>query len=340
MSLNPQFVVRRSIRYLLIAVITFGLNTSVSAISFEEHPQAKQLMEDIIDEHGLDRIWVESIFEDAQFQQSVIDLITRPAEKLAWHQYRNIFLTESRAKQGVQFWEENLETLERAEEKYGVDQAIIVAIIGVETKYGNILGKHRVIDSLLTLSLGYPRRSEFFTSEFIAFLKLAREEGLNPFSTVGSYAGAMGIPQFISSSYQNFAVDFNENEKRDLLGEIEDAIGSVANYLHVHGWNLNETIYVDMKIADAARVEPLLTRGLKVTSKFDDLMQAGAQPVDGRAIAAEQPLSLIELEISQDDKLYRACFPNFYVITTYNRSPLYASAVAELAEMIVFAKSP
>ncbi len=323
-------------RYLAL-VLCFSMFTTfnvVQAVDFKEFPEANELIDEIVDEHGLSRNRVTAIVTDANYQESIIKAITRPAEKLPWYRYRTIFISNSSIDRGVKFWNQHADILQRAENEYGVDASVIVAIIGIETRYGTYMGKHRIIDSLLTLTLGYPRRSEFFKKEFIEFLKLSQEEKLDPFTAKGSYAGAMGIPQFISSSYRHFAVDFNANGQKDLLTEVDDAIGSVANYLKVHGWQHKAPIYDELKAPNLATLDRLKTKSLKPDRTYQELNESGITFASLQAPAENEKLGVVKLESNLDTFVYNAGFENFYVITKYNRSSLYATAVAELAALI------
>ncbi len=325
------------VRTLISSVLALGMVFApmpASAIDFDEYPQVRELVDEIVQQHGLDREWVTAVISDAEFREDIIKLITRPAESFPWYRYRKLFVTESNTQAGVAFWTRYKDILARAEQEFGVDAQYIVAIIGVETRFGKITGRHRIIDSLMTLTLGYPRRSEFFKREFIEFLKLSRNEGLNPYHTKGSYAGAMGIPQFISSSYSNYAVDFNGNGKRDLLREPADAIGSVGNYLSEHGWKRGDPVFVDLNVKEGADISSYKATGLATNTTFGELRKAGASAVSGVKVSNNQALGLVILETSEGEFLNRGGFPNFYVITKYNRSNLYASAVAELAAML------
>ena len=306
------------------------------AVDFSKYPQANELVDKIASEQNLNHSWVEAVIRDAKFKEEIIAAITKPAEKFPWYRYRKIFLTQGNVEMGVRFWSRYKDILERAKEKYGVDPEVIVAIIGVETRYGRITGKHRVIDSLITLALGYPRRSEFFGRELSEFMRLAHDEGLDPFMMKGSYAGAMGIPQFISSSYRNYAVDFNNNGSRDLLREPDDAIGSVANYLKEHGWELGIPIYEEVSVPDSVD-NPKITEGLAPDTTYGLLRNSGLIFSSDIQVENELSVGVVRLESNPDEFKYRIGFPNFYVITKYNRSPLYAMAVAELSEQIALA---
>ncbi len=323
-----------SLLIVLSVLCSFSVVEKASAVDFEEYPAAKNLVSELSTDSGLDSVWVEAIVRDAVYTESIIEAITRPAEKFPWHRYRKIFITDSNAKLGVKFWNTHENTLKRAEEEFGVDSAIMVAIIGVETRFGRITGRHRVIDSLVTLVLGYPRRKDFFQKELAEFIRLADEENLNVFDVRGSYAGAMGIPQFISSSYRNYAVDFNGNQQRDLLTETADAIGSIGNYLSRHGWSAGGPIFTSLTLKDANKVELVPTKGLKSDRTFGEIADQVKLLDQQLTIEPEQDIGVVKLETAADQFEYRVAFPNFYVITTYNRSNLYAMAVTELANLI------
>ena len=232
---------RAALSLLLWAALTSGAHADTSASDggaferFAGHMAAR---------HGFDAQQIKHLLDQSERQDGILAAIAKPAEALPWHRYRPIFLQPSRIRQGVVFWEQNQAVLERAARQYGVPPQIIVAILGVETRYGSYRGKHRVIDALRTLAFDYPPRSDFFRSELEQYLLLSREEGFDPLRPEGSYAGAMGIPQFISSSYRVYAVDFNRDGHRDLWDQPVDAIGSVANYFKAHGWQRGEAIAV------------------------------------------------------------------------------------------------
>ncbi len=273
---------------------------------------------------------VRRILAEARVLPEVITAMTRPAEAKPWHAYRPIFVTETRIAKGVEFWKSEREALARAEDVYGVPAEIIVAIIGVETLYGERAGRIRVLDSLVTLGFRYPRRSEFFRSELKHFLLLTREERLDPFAIKGSYAGAMGVPQFISSSYRNYAIDFDEDGRRDLISNPVDAIGSVAYYLKRHGWKRGRQIAFNAAVSGDA-YKDIVALGVKPKLMLQELLQRGVQvnvPVDENIRAA-----LIALE-QQNGAEFWVVLDNFYTITRYNHSELYAMAVTQLAREV------
>jgi len=279
--------------------------------------------------HGLSRAELDALIGDARYSQEVIDAIRRPWEAKPWYQYRALFLTDKRIAGGVEFWRANAELLERARAAYGVPPEIIVAIIGVETNYGANLGKHRVIDALSTLGFSYPPRADFFRKELEHFLLLAREEKLPAATLVGSYAGAMGKAQFIPSSYRAYAIDFDGDGRRDLWGSDADAIGSVANYFRRHGWRAGEPVAVPVGVPARlpAGIAAAEGKPKKPDTTVARLRAAGISGLDGLSPTA--PAGLIRLAAPQDE--YWAGLDNFYVITRYNHSNLYAMAVYQLS---------
>ncbi len=281
-------------------------------------------------EHGFTVEEVRSVLADSRRQQDIIDAMERPAEALPWHRYRDIFVKEDRIAAGVEFWADNAALLDRASAAYGVPPEILVAIVGVETRYGTYVGRHRVLDALRTLAFDYPPRSDFFRGELESYLLLTREEGFDPRVPQGSYAGAMGMPQFIPSSYRAYAVDFNDNGQRDLWEELPDVLGSVANYFARHGWRSGGEVAVAAEVIgdDWRRFE---TNGMKPDTTVGELAAAGVRPA--RALPSESAARLTVLEGANGDE-YWVTLDNFYVITRYNHSPLYAMAVHQLADAI------
>lgn len=284
----------------------------------------------MVAKHGFDARELDLIFDRVRISSGILEAIEKPAEALPWHRYRNIFIRPDRVRSGVQFWREHADTLKRAEQTYGVSQAVIVAIIGVETRYGRSKGQHKVIDSLVTLAFEYPKRADFFRGELEQFLLLTREQGVDPHAIKGSYAGAMGIPQFISSSFRRYAVDFDIDGLTDIWDNPIDAIGSVANYFRAHGWLAGGLVTLPVRAPDGA-VEPLIGEGLEPDVPMDRFTQMGIQaPIK---VPGQEKAKLLALE-GEKGKEYWLGFWNFYVITRYNQSPLYAMAVFQLAEEI------
>lgn len=304
-------------------------------VAFTEREDVKTFVQEMVKKHHFDAKTINGWLNSATLQPSIIAAMNKPAEKLPWYKYEQIFLTPKRINEGVEFWKANENTLKQAELKYGVPPEMILAIMGVETFYGKNTGNYRVLDSLVTLGFNYPPRSKFFLSELEEFFVLAREEGWDPTQIKGSYAGAMGKGQFISSSYRRYAVDFNGNGKRDLLQSNEDAIGSVANYFHVHGWQKDTPIVLaaqikgnDYKKLVASKANP------KPEHSLQDLAKVNVVPKDKPKSAwRTQPFALVMLEGSNGPE-YWLGGQNFYVITRYNHSDHYAMAVYNLSQQI------
>jgi membrane-bound lytic murein transglycosylase B len=293
-------------------------------------PAVAAFIDQMTQKHGFDKAGLTHLLDEAQIQQSIIDAISKPAENKPWFEYRPIFITESRIQHGVRFLDDYRAILQRAAAQYGVPAEVITAILGVETFYGERVGRHRIIDSLVTLAFDYPARSDFFRSELEAYLLLTREEHLDPLEMKGSYAGAMGLPQFISSSYRTFAVDFDGDGKRDLWTDPADAIGSVANYLKVHGWRPNQEIAVHAHVTGEG-YRDALDMGIKPSIDVARLGHFGISP--DKHLPREMKAALIQLEDPQGYD-YWVGMENFYVITRYNHSPLYAMAVYQLSQAI------
>jgi len=299
------------------------------AVSIDDYPALGQLVDELVSNHGFEREELIEWLGETRLRDDIIEAVYRPRENLPWHEYRKSFLTEDRIRKGRDFWRRNNDSVLRASSEYGVPPEIIVAIIGVETRYGKQTGRYRVLDALVTLTLRYPERSAFFRNELIEFLLLTRELGVDPLSVKGSYAGAMGAPQFISSSYRRYAVDFDHDDRRD-LGDPDDAIGSVGNFLKQHGWRRGEPIIGE------ARIEGSMFAWLENTNNeprvsLQQLARYGILPVthlDDRTLA-----TLIRFD-GEDGPIYRLGYNNFYVLTRYNRSKNYSMVVVELATAI------
>lgn len=321
---------KRSIRY--CGALLAGWLCCASALAdYAAHPRALSLIEELVSEHGFDRRELTQLLAAAERKQSILDAMSRPAEKTKpWHEYRRIFLTARREREGIAFLREHRATLARAQAQTGVPAELIVAVIGVETYYGRIAGSYLVIDALSTLAFDYPARAAFFSRELEQFLLLAREQGLDPLTLKGSYAGAMGYGQFMPSSYRAYAVDFDDDGVADIWNNPVDAIGSVANYLARHGWRAGEPV---VSPADAA-VEPpqdLFSGGLKPQRAVREFAAAGLRPQHPVDPAAAATALRFELE---DGYEYWLGLHNLYVITRYNHSAMYAMSVYQLSQRI------
>ena len=292
---------------------------------YASRPEVQQFMDRVVQKDGFDRAWVLHAFQGAQKRQSIIDAMTRPAESKPWFQYQDIFVTDKRIEGGVAFWEQHAQLLQQAETRYGVDADIVLAIIGVESFYGRQHGGYSVMDALSTLSFGYPGRQTFFQTELEQFLVLCREQNLDPLQPMGSYAGAMGAPQFMPDSYRAYAVDFDGDGKRDIWENWPDIVGSVANYFHLHGWKDNGLTIVPAGVPKDAELPTA------VPTTAGALRQLGVIVSDGIPDDAEAVLIALQ---DKDDTEYWVGLHNFRVITQYNKSPLYAMAVIQLANAI------
>ena len=313
-----------------------GLSLSNVALAgdYSDREAAQQVIA-AAQEVGVDPDWAQQLIDAAERQQSILDAISRPAEKTkAWYEYREIFLTDRRIREGVSFWSDHAGTLQSVAVRTGVPAELVVAIIGVETYYGRITGSYRVIDALATLAFDYPRRSPFFTGELEQFLVLAWESGKDALALKGSYAGAMGYGQFMPSSYRAYARSYEGDGAPDIWDNPADAIASVGNYLEAHGWRSGEQVVID-GIADDP--DPAMFEGgLKPKKTVAALALEGLAPTDPLDHAGlATPLRLEE----EDGMRYWLGLQNFYVITRYNHSAMYAMAVWDLSQAIAAARA-
>ena len=300
------------------------------------HPGSDEFVKRAVSEFGLPENEVRALLDNAEYKQSIVDAISRPAEGKPWYEYKKIFLTDKRINEGIDFWKENRGLIADVSKQYEVDQEIIVAIIGVETFYGRITGNYRTIDALVTLGFYYPGnlssdRSPFFSSELMHYIQLASEEDLPAAEITGSYAGAMGMGQFIPSSYREYAVDFDADGRRDLWRSKPDVIGSVANYLRQHGWQLGLPVTHRALASLDAAFDEISTNNLTPTLSVAQWQEKGFRSSD--ELSPELPAAVLKL-LEEDRNTYWLTFKNFYVITRYNRSPRYAMAVYQLSQEI------
>jgi membrane-bound lytic murein transglycosylase B len=316
----------------LLSVILVFLPALGCADNYTDREEVKTFVSELAVEAGFDERELMSLFSHAEYKQSIVDAISRPAEKtLNWAQYQDIFLTERRLAEGLDFMEEHREVLDAAHERFGVPPVVVTAIIGVETFYGRIAGSYRVLDALSTLSFDYPPRSRFFRKELKEFILLAREERQMITDFTGSYAGAMGMGQFIPSSYRRYAVDFDEDGYRDIWKNPADAIGSVANYLSEHRWRRNAP--VTQQVGAKGVPADVFNVSLKPSRSLEEVLALGVVPSQPVVVDPEEKVSPMRLEGKQGDEFWLG-FHNFYVITRYNHSKLYAMAVYQLSESL------
>jgi len=284
--------------------------------------------------HGFKREELRRIFRDVQPRPRVLRAISEPTTAKPWHEFRAITVTRERIDRGVKFWGIHEKTLDRASTQYGIPQEIIVATIGVESQYGHHIGGFLAIEALTTLAFQYPPRADFFREELEEFLLLTRETGLNALRVRGSYAGAIGIPQFLPSSYRKYAKDFDGDGKPDLVNSVPDAVASIANYYRSFGWRAGEPVAVRAAI-NAAGAKAVNGNLIQPHITVSDLQQQGMKPVTP---VAETLLAAPFAVVAKDSKEYWLGFNNFYVITRYNRSINYALAIYELAQELRAAK--
>ena len=325
-------------RHVLLLWVIALLVTQPALARFHRHPsfdlkrpEIVSFVNEVVERDGFKRRTVLAILAKAEPQPKIIEAMTRPAEKVTpWWQYHDQFLTPERIDLGVEFWSQHRETLERVSAERGIPPEYLIAIIGVETRYGRSTGKYKVLDALATLAFDYPPRSDFFRSELEQFLLLTHEDKLNPATTTGSYAGAMGAPQFMPSTYRRYAIDADNDKKRDLWNDWDDIIASVANYLQDKGWEPGSPVLAETHL-DPDPTFQINPGKLDLNETVDDLNAHGVK-ID-LAVPGTTPAVLISAE-QKDGPAYRVGFKNFYVITRYNGSARYAMSVYDLAQAI------
>jgi len=294
-------------------------------------PGISAFIAEMTEKHDFNSEELTALFAQVEVKDSILKAISRPAEKSKpWYDYRKIFITNKRIKGGVKFWQQHSETLAQAEQKYGVPAEIIIAILGVETRYGGNVGSYRVVDALSTLAFRYPPRSPFFRSELEHFLILTRDENMSILDPIGSYAGAMGLGQFMPSSYREYAVDFDGDSQRDIWTNPVDAIGSIANYLSRHGWVAGDSIVHKTELT-GQEPSSLVEKGYKPSLTRDTLRAEGVSLAT--LPSGDDAIALISLTQRKGEEYWLAR-QNFYVITRYNHSRMYAMAVTQLADEI------
>lgn len=321
----------------IFAIIAIVASAAIAQIAEAAEPRSEieSFISEMVKRHGFKQAELESLFEAAQFQPSIINAISQPATSRPWHEYRPLFVNSRRIAGGVAFWSSHAAALERARQEFGIPEEIITAVIGVETTYGAQTGRRRVLDALTTLAFDYPKRAEFFRGELEQYLLLGRELNVDLLNIKGSYAGAIGIPQFMPSSYRRYALDFDGDGNADLSGSVADAIGSVANYLKSFGWETEQSVAIPALVNGENYREALFT-GRKPTYTVEEIRKLGVIPqVD---TSGDRQVTLIELANSGGNE-YWLGFNNFFVITRYNRSVHYAMSVLQLAEEIRAARN-
>ena len=317
---------------LITALVSFTViaATAYTPRKFDDYKPINQFIREMAQTHHFNQAQLEDIFSQVKLYPRIIEAISRPAESKPWYEYRKIFLTPGRIEGGIKFWKNNADILSKAADTYGIPPEIMVAIVGVETRYGRHKGNYPVIDALSTLAFAYPPRSRFFRKELEQYLLMTREEKLDPLKQKGSYAGAMGMPQFISSSFRRYAVDFDGDGNRNLWDNNADVLGSVANYFKVHRWQPGQPVITPVKVY-GKKYNSLLGKGIKPNKTWQELLDNGVILPAG--LPKNLTGRLLQFETG-DGYEYWVGWNNFYVISRYNHSALYSLAVYQLSQEI------
>ena len=323
-------IVLRFQRRLLCFFVCCCCSLHVIGASYAERAEVRAFIAEMVARHRFQTPELEALFSGVERQQGIIDTISKPVERtLEWKDYRKLLITPERIEGGRQFLAANAALLERVGEKWGVPPAVIVAILGVETRYGQVQGRHVALEALSTLAFDYPPRARFFRGELEQLLLLGREQGLDLSTLRSSYAGALGYGQFMPSSYRHFAVDFDDDHRADLIGSVADAVGSVASYLARHGWEKDAAIAWLVQPTSTPPAD-LLPGNQKPRHRLRDFSALG---LDTRGLQDRTPARLLAVH-GEQGREYWLGLQNFYVITRYNHSDLYALAVVQLSEAI------
>lgn len=318
----------RSIKMLTTSLLVLLSSFSLAG-DYEKHPKFEPFIQEMIKEHKYDETFLRETLAKAERKESILKAIARPAEKTKpWHEYRDIFLTKKRTKAGKQFLKDHKATFDVVEKKYGVPREVIASIIGVETFYGRNTGSYRVLDALATLGFDYPKRSLFYR-ELKNYFLMVRDNNLDPLSIKGSYAGAMGLGQFIPSSYISYAVDYDGDGKKDLWTNVDDAIASVAYYFKRYGWQNGGRVGEEVTLSDSD-ADKFANETLSLKANLSQWKKRGVNiPKD----MEEQKAALFRYQAEEKTEYWLA-YKNFYVITRYNRSRLYARTVHEFSQVL------
>lgn len=343
---KPAIASRRIRRLLLLSLATLGVTLGASAegttpLRYDQRPEIRAFITELVDEHAFGRRELAQLFAHARYQPRIVAAMSRPVlAPPKWYEYAPQFLSAERIDGGLEFWQSNAATLARAQQEFGVPAEVIVAIIGVETFYGRNTGGYRVFDALTTLAFDYPRRSDFFKSELKQFLLLSRDQGISPLLPKGSYAGASGLPQFMPGSVRAYAVDYDGDGRIDLASDPADAIGSVGNFLARHDWQPGAPVLEPAQIDPGASETVLraLDGGISERRPLGAWLRDGVGAHIMPADPGPDPVGLLMLE-EVDEPSYWLTYGNWYVLTRYNRSRLYATAVWQLAQTLVKARA-
>lgn len=333
--INSSYFPDRLLLFMPIILIAYSSVCLAAQPTPISRSEVRNFITYMVNHHQYEMNELEKIFSQTNFRPDILKLISTPASAITWDEYRKRFVNMQRIRGGINFWNKHASELEQARKIYGVPEEIIVAIIGIETAYGSSTGTYRILDALTTLAFDFPRRADYFREELEQYLLLAREQKFGLLDIKGSYAGAIGIPQFMPGSYRRYAVDFNHDGKIDLSGSAADAIGSIGNYLKEYGWEAGKPIAVRARIR-SENFQKFLDAGIEPLHSVKKLREAGIIPLD--SITDDTLSALLELN-SQGNRQFWLGFRNFYAITRYNRSTFYAMSVFELARAIRVARS-
>ncbi|MXS81161.1 membrane-bound lytic murein transglycosylase B [Nitrosomonas eutropha] len=333
--INSSYFPDRLLLFMPIILIAYSSVCLAAQPTLISRSEVRNFITYMVNHHQYEIDELEKIFSQTNFRPDILKLISTPASAITWDEYRKRFVNMQRIRGGINFWNKHASELEQARKIYGVPEEIIVAIIGIETAYGSSTGTYRILDALTTLAFDFPRRADYFREELEQYLLLAREQKFGLLDIKGSYAGAIGIPQFMPGSYRRYAVDFNHDGKIDLSGSAADAIGSIGNYLKEYGWEAGKPIAVRARIR-SENFQKFLDAGIEPLHSVKKLREAGIIPLD--SITDDTLSALLELN-SQGNRQFWLGFRNFYAITRYNRSTFYAMSVFELARAIRVARS-
>jgi len=326
--------VKKCITTLSIFVILCMSSSQIYAASLAKDPDVQKFISEMVQQHDFNKKQLEQLFSQVKIKQKILDAMSRPAEKSkAWYEYRKIFVNKKRIKGGVKFWQDNKDIIAYAEKVYGIAPEIMVSIIGVETYYGRLQGNYRVMDALSTLAFRYPKRSKFFRSELKHFLLMSQQQNFEPLTKSGSYAGAMGMGQFMPSSFQEYAIDFNGDGKKNIWNNNADAIGSVANYFKRHGWQRDQPVTDKVSLGKnySITMKDRCKRSCKPKLTIADYKNKGIQ---GKTSLSDNSKAILLILKQKQRKEYWLGYNNFYVISRYNHSTLYSMAVYQLSQEI------
>lgn len=324
----------KKMKFLSTALCAFGLSSVSFANDFQLHPEYESFKTMTMQRYGLSATQVDTAMNGTKNLPNIISIMSRPGESKPWYSYKTNFLAESTIARGVRFRDQYADTLNRAELQFGVPQSVILGILGVETGFGSNKGNFKSRDALATLGFGYPRRAAYFKDELAALIAWSYQDGVATSSVLASYAGAIGYPQFMPSNIPKFGVDYDGDGHIDLRNSAVDAIGSIANYLAQHGWQRNQPIGF-LAHYNGAKPEGIISQNLELPTPYGVLKAQGVTPVNSIIkIDSIDLVNVIQLQ-EQNRHIYYITYPNFQVITTYNKSRLYATAVWQLGNAIV-----